>query len=944
MSVEIIGRSVRAPGANSPEQLFELLKQRRCMITQVPADRWDQSRYWHPEIGTRGKTYTFAAGIVDDCYSFDAGVFGLSQREAQLMDPQQRMILQLAWRALESANLDFTELQNQRVGVYVGSSSLDSANLIIEDTAAAGPHFMTGNTLSIVSNRISHVFGLSGPSLTVDTACSSSLVALDLASKALEAGEVDTAIVGGVHVLTHPLAFVGFAQARMLSPEGLCRAYDNDGIGYVRAEGGAVVILRRSDVAASQGDRSYGRILASAVNSAGRTNGISLPSEKAQARLLRSLYEGNGIDPNSLAFVEGHGTGTKVGDPSEIWSIGTVIGAARRAPIPIGSIKTNIGHTEPASGLMGLMKAMLALENNYFPASLHFETPNEAVDFNALNVHVAAEPIELLHGKHPRLAGINSFGFGGTNAHVIISDPQNRPDREKPEASVGKTFMASAHTASALDNLLKDYRTTLKQASPSARRSLIAAAGANRRHMKHRFVVAADDADAIVKAIDARTRDRDVREAVQAEAIHDQSKIAFVFSGNGSQWAGMAVDAYRRNTAFRDRFNVIHALFQVRTQISLIDLLFDPELDSKLRDTKIAQPLLFAIQAALADVLALLGVKPDAVFGHSVGEVAAAYVSGAISLVDAVSVVAKRSYHQDRLAGLGKMAAVQLSPDDAVNFFAKHKLDELTVAAVNAKGSVTVSGPSEQILTLKEVMKADRVVGQVLDINYPFHHPLIEIAKDDFLDDMSQIALRHSQVPFISTVTGDVLAGDKLDPAYWWSNVREPVHFLQATNTAIDLGCTLFVEIGPRPILTSYLKDTVKDRSVAVAAISSLLREESSADPVSTTFARIIANGGAFDRQQGVRRTQRAYRAARPALRTHRYAARIHQRCDRPLWPAACAGYTRRLARRSRIRKLEEPYRRAAVSRILPSMSSIANRSFRAAPIWISPCRQPASS
>jgi phthiocerol/phenolphthiocerol synthesis type-I polyketide synthase C len=294
--------------------------------------------------------------------------------------------------------------------------------------------------------------------------------------KALESGEVDTAIVGGVNVLTHPLAFVGFAQARMLSPEGLCRAYDNDGMGYVRSEGGAAVILRRSDVAAAQGDRSYARILASAVNSAGRTNGISLPSQEAQAQLLRSLYEGNGVDPNRLAFIEGHGTGTKVGDPAEIWSIGTVIGSARRAPIPIGSIKTNIGHTEPASGLLGLLKAMLALENNYFPASLHFETPNEAVDFQELNVHVAAEPIELLHGKHSRLAGINSFGFGGTNAHVIICDPQNGRDREKPEA-VGKVFMASAHTETALDTLLKSYRATLKDAPAAERRALIAAAG-----------------------------------------------------------------------------------------------------------------------------------------------------------------------------------------------------------------------------------------------------------------------------------------------------------------------------------------------------------------------------------------------------------------------------------------------------------------------------------
>jgi len=849
MSVEIIGRAIRAPGANSPEELFDILRQRRCMITRIPGDRWDHARYWHPEAGTRGKTYTFAAGVIEDVFAFDAAVFGLSQREAGAMDPQQRLILDLAWRAFESANLDYTDLRHQRVGVYVGASSLDHGSLITEDIAAGSPYFMTGNTLSIVSNRISHVFGLNGPSLTVDTACSSSLVALDLAMKALESGEVDTALVGGVNVLSNPLAFVGFAQARMLSPQGLCRAYDNEAFGYVRAEGGAVVILRRSDNALAAGDRSFARILASGVNSAGHTNGISMPSSEAQAQLLRSLYQGQGIDPNRLAFIEGHGTGTKVGDPAEVWSIGTVIGSQRRAPIPIGSIKTNIGHTEPASGLFGLMKAMLALEHNFLPASLHFDTANDAIDFGALNVHVAADPIELLHGRQARLAGVNSFGFGGTNAHVVISDPPAAADKAKPEAG-GRVFMASAHTASALDGLLESWRDGLREALPAERPSIISAAGANRPHLRHRFVAVGNDADAVTKAIETRSLGRNVKEAAQAEAVQDQAKLAFVFSGNGSQWAGMAVDAYRTDTAFRDRFSVIHALFQVRSQISLIDLLTDPELEEKLSDTKVAQPLLFAIQAALADVLAQQGVKPDAVYGHSVGEVAAAYVSGAISLVDAVSVVAKRSYHQDSLAGLGGMAAVQLSPDDARGLFARHGMGDITVAAINAAGSVTVSGPVEQIAALRGVLAAERIAGQVLDIDYPFHHKLIDEAEKAFLDDMAQIALRPSQVPFISTVSGAVMPGTSLDSTYWWRNVREPVQFLQATDTAIDLGCTLFVEIGPRPILTSYLRDTFRSRAVAARAIPSLLREEHPANPVATAFARILANGGAFDRRR----------------------------------------------------------------------------------------------
>ncbi|MDI6838994.1 MAG: polyketide synthase, partial [Rhizobiaceae bacterium] len=330
MTVEVIGRACAAPGANSPEELFELMRARVCSVTSIPADRWDIARFWHPEMGVAGKSYTFAAGVLGDIYGFDPALFGISKREAVFMDPQQRLLLEVTWRALEDANIPVAKIQGERVAVFVGASSLDHANLSVEDPAAPGPYFMTGNTLSVVANRISHVFGLNGPSLSVDTACSSSLVALDQAVKALEAGEIDTAIVGGVNVLVHPLPFVGFAQARMLSMDGLCKAYDDDGIGYVRAEGAAALVLRRSDRVREEGDRSRATIVATGTNAAGRTNGISLPSREAQAELLKAVYDGNGIDPNDIVFIEGHGTGTKVGDPAEVWSLGQVIGKRRR--------------------------------------------------------------------------------------------------------------------------------------------------------------------------------------------------------------------------------------------------------------------------------------------------------------------------------------------------------------------------------------------------------------------------------------------------------------------------------------------------------------------------------------------------------------------------------------------------------------------------------------
>lgn len=821
-----------------------------CAVTNIPGDRWDRARFWHPQMGVPGKYYTDAAGVLQDIHAFDPALFGISRREATFMDPQQRLLLELTWRALEDANLSVASLQGERVAVYVGASGLDHANLSIEDPAAPGPYFMTGNTLSIVSNRISHVFGLKGPSLTVDTACSSSLVALDHAVRAINSGIVDTAIVGGVNMLLHPMPFVGFAQARMLSPDGLCKAYDNDGIGYVRAEGGAILVLRSSERVAREGDRSRARIVASGINAAGRTNGISLPSREAQAELLMSIYR-DAVDPRDVAFVEGHGTGTKVGDPAELWSLGQVIGMRREEPVWIGSIKTNIGHTEPASGLLGVIKAMLALENNYLPASLHFDTPNEDVDFQGLNVRVADKPVVLEKGDRPRLAGINSFGFGGANAHVVIADPlvsNVAAMSTASEVDAPRLLMISAHTAGSLKRLLADYRDRLDTAAAELDVSaLIAAASANRSALRHRFVVAAGRAKAI-EAIDAHLGGTESL-AETGEALSRDPKVALVFSGNGAQWAGMGLEALRHNDAFRCSFERICELFLQQSPIDLKTALSDPELDQKLADTKVAQPLLFAIQAALTDSMVEMGLCPTSSFGHSVGEVAAAYAAGALSLEDAVTVIAKRSLHQDVLAGEGTMAAVKLGEQAAAELIRSLGLDDLEVAAINAPNSVTISGSYENIKLLRERARKRRVAVQPLDINYPFHHPLIDKSRDAFLADMPPIAPRRGDTVFISTVTGTAINGDALTAEYWWRNVRQPVRFQQAAEEAMALGCNVFIEVTPRAILGGYLSEIAKQRSASINVVDTLSRDDGhlDSDPVLQAMARAIACGAAVD-------------------------------------------------------------------------------------------------
>lgn len=851
MSIEIIGRSCRVPGADSPEELFKLLCERRSTITEIPDDRWDKARYWHPQMGVLGKTYTFKAGVVPDTLNIDHAVYGISPREAESLDPQQRWVLQLVWRAMEDANLTSEDIRNERVGVYVGASNIEYGNLIVGDPASASPYFMTGNTLSVISNRISHVLGVRGPSMTVDTACSSGMVALDLAVRALEAGHVDTAIVGSISILAHPLSFVGFAQARMLSPEGLCRAYGANGEGYVRSEGGVAIILRKSDYSAAQGDRSHARIVATGVNSAGRTNGISLPSREAQADLLRSIYQGEGIDLSRLAFIEGHGTGTKVGDPAEVWAIGTEIGQRRNAPIPIGSVKSNIGHTEPASGLVGLMKAMLSLENDFFPPTLNAEQTNEDIDFRGLNVSVASMGLDLLSSKNTRYAGINSFGFGGTNAHIVICDPERvAPKRPEPE---NKVLFVSAQSEDSLKELLVTYQEAIAATEPSELPGLFSAIGANRHHMRHRFVIDGRDPSAVNDQIDSYLNDKTPEVAAVGRTFQNQAKTAFVFSGNGSQWVGMGVNALKNSENFRRHFEIIDALYKTIAQFSLIELLTDPELETKLADTRIAQPLLFATQISLARSLTEIGLMPTVTYGHSIGEIAAAHFAGAISLVDAVKIVFLRSKYQHALAGKGGMAAVALGADDAVAMAAEAGLENIVCAAFNSPKSSTVSGPNDEIAAFKAVARKQGVAVRVLDIDYPFHHPMIGSAHDQFVKDFGSIDLRKTEITCVSAVTGEIIEGKEFGPDYWWRNIQQPVQFTSASRTAIGTGCEVFVEIGPKPILASYLRELIASEDVNGSVVSTFeVKESEDHDPVFRSFSKAAASGAAFDKTRAI--------------------------------------------------------------------------------------------
>jgi phthiocerol/phenolphthiocerol synthesis type-I polyketide synthase C len=839
--IAVVGWSCRLPGANNVSELWSLLLEGRCAISQVPAGRFPLARYGHPRRNERGKSYTWAAGILDDVWGFDPSVFGISPREAQQMDPQQRILLQLTWEALEDANIKPSAIAGSDVGVFVGASQTDYAHAISGDQAIADSHFATGNALAVTANRISYIYDLHGPSMTVDTACSSSLVALHHATEALRTGRIDTAIVGGINVIASPAPFVTFSQASMLSPTGLCRAFSADADGYVRAEGGVVMVLRKSVPGASA---VRGTILASDVNSDGRTNGIALPSAKSQEDLLKRVYSRSGIDPERLSFVEAHGTGTPVGDPVEANAIGRALGNARTAPLPIGSIKTNIGHLEPASGLAGLLKAFLALKHRMLPRSLNFREPNPNIDFLNLNISLCQEP--LLLPDVASCAGVNSFGFGGTNAHVVIAAGRETKEAStETEASGGNFFALSAASKPALATLAQNYVERLAHASDRDTAKIASAVAHRRDFLADRLVISAKRRSEVTAALEAFTADLDHPQLETGIAVGKELPIAFVYSGNGGQWAGMGVSAYRHNARFRGHFDNLDDHFRQLSGWSLKEALFGEDLGERLTFTRVAQPLIFAIQSAMTAALKASGLQPSVVIGHSVGEVAAAETAGILDLRTAAEVIYFRSLHQEKVRGLGRMAAILASPETVDELIAG--IAGLEVAARNNPRAGTLAGTTEALMELKRIAEDRGIACLDLDLEYPFHTASMTLIKPLLADDLRHIRPQSEAVPFVSTVTGSCLPGARLDAHYWWRNIREPVQFMRGIREAAKLGARFFVEIGPRALLLKHIEQSLAGEADNFVAIAALERNDPDQDPASKVVSKAVVSGAQFN-------------------------------------------------------------------------------------------------
>jgi len=857
--IAIVGMACRFPGhVEGPDDFWALLREEKDAVTQIPADRFGTEFYQHPSKREAGKSYTFSAGVLDDVAGFDAAFFGISPREAQQMDPQQRLLLELAWETFEDAGVRPRDMEGSNCAVYIGVASPDYGNRFVDDLNAVDPYSATGNTLSIASNRLSYLFDLRGPSVSVDTACSSSLVALHQACQALQSGDAEAALAGGVNLLLHPFGFVTFSKASMLSPRGRCRAFDATGDGYVRSEGGALVMLKTLDRALADGDTIHAVIAGSGINSDGYSQGgISVPGAVTQAALLRTVYERAGVDPRSLAYVEAHGTGTAVGDPIEARALMEVASAGRPVdrPLLIGSVKTNVGHLETASGMAGLVKAILCLKHRAVPKTLHFETPNPAIDFVGGRLRVVDRLTPLDSGAEPLVIGVNSFGFGGTNAHIVLREAPAQAMAEEHVESVDTTLpplILSTRTPAALPALAARYLSMLDNGTPWA--TLASNAAHRRQWLKHRAILAPStesEARATLAALAAPTPEQTEPALVQGEAPGDDTRLALVFSGNGSQWAGMGKQLLEQEPVFRAALDELDALWRADGSPSLLEVLLDGVSAEWLESTEHAQPLLFALQVGVVRVIEARGVGYDVCLGHSVGEVAAAWAAGALTLKQAVHVIKIRSRAQGSTRGMGRMAAAGLGEGAMRALMAQVGVHgEVEIAGANSPQAVTLAGPLLALQILEAAVKESGRFFQMLELDYAFHSRQMDPIEPSVLHGLADLVPKAAARSFVSTVTGAELAGTALDAHYWWRNIREPVRFGDAIAQVAQSGVRLFLEVGPHSILRSYVTQTLDDAHVSGRSLPTLKRNHDSAQMLHHAIYAALANGARVDAER----------------------------------------------------------------------------------------------
>ncbi|RJS23212.1 polyketide synthase [Corallococcus sp. H22C18031201] len=823
--IALVGMGCRFPGGvDSPEAYWELLRSGRDAVTEVPSERWSLDAYYSPVPGTPGKMYTRHGAFVSGVDRFDPLFFGISPREAVVMDPQQRILLEVSWEALEHAGLAPSRLRGTATGVFVGIMHRDYTYLV-HTSAAVDTHTGSGTGLSVAAGRIAHLLALEGPALVVDTACSSSLVAVHLACQSLRGGECDVALAAGINLILSPMSTIVECQMRMLSAEGRCKTFDARADGFVRGEGCGVVVLKRLSDALADGDDVIAILRGSAVNHDGHSSGLLVPNGAAQEKVIRAALRNGGVSASQVDYVEAHGTGTALGDPIEVEALGRVFSDARHreSPLLIGSVKTNIGHTEIAAGMAGLMKAALGLRHGEVPRNLHFERPNPEIRWSELPVSVVTAQRPWPGGTR-RFAGVSAFGYSGTNAHVVLESapPVVRP----PSVTEGRreqVLVLSAKTPTALTTLAASYGAHLTRNPEVDTSDVCHSASTGRSPMPYRLAAVCASGEELRSQLRAFAAGAPAPGLIASgEPSARAPQVAFLFSGQGTRHAGLGRELYEREPAFRTALDRCAAILAPHLPRPLLEVLFAADAAaSPLDEARFAQPALVALEVSLAELWRAWGVRPSVVVGHSLGQYAAACVAGIFRVEDVLPLVAVRGRLMQELSSDGAMSALRAPASRVAAALAPYR-DRLAIAAINGPQSTVISGARDAVSEVEELLAREGVMARRLPVSNAFHSPLLHPMVEPFRAHVTRTRFAPPRVRILSDLTGLMADGELSEPSYWCRHLLQPIHFARAVEALHGLGVRDFVEVGPSNVLLGLAQRCVPDDGEAREWLPSL--------------------------------------------------------------------------------------------------------------------------
>jgi phthiocerol/phenolphthiocerol synthesis type-I polyketide synthase C len=846
-SIAIIGTSCRFPGVANPDSFWNVLKNKVNTITEIPADRWNMNDYYDPDKEVPGKMHIRHGGFIQDVSKFDNNFFNISPIESESLDPQIRLLLELSYETLENANVNAERLRGTNTGVFVGMSIIDYVDFSMrnEDPTIINAYSGSGTSFSTASGRISYAYGLMGPSVTLDSACSSSLVAVHFGAQSLLSRETDLAMACAVNLNLSPKTYLGYSKLNALSVEGQCKAFDASCDGFVRSEGGGIVLMKRYEDALRDGDNILAVILGSAVTNDGTGQGFTVPNAVAQAKAIKMAIAKAGIAPDDITYLEAHGTGTRLGDPIEMRGISDAFyPRSKTNPLYVGSVKTNIGHAEPAAGMAGLIKTILSIQHESLPANLHFNTPNPEIDWDRIPLQVPVELIPWKIAGKPLIAGINSFGLSGTNAHVIISEPFKIPLQQGPDHLLDRhlngpfILPVSAKSEDALLELSNKYIELISDCSDNFKLASICYSAAVVRPA-YDFRVAAtgsSKAELLASLSDVVTR----HPFTEISNRDEERKVVFIFPGQGSQWIGMGRELFQNEKVFQDEMKECERVFSEIVDWNLTEELFKDAPANRFSEVDIIQPVLFAIQLSLARLWNHWGIKPSFVIGHSMGEVAASCFAGALSLQDAALIICTRSKMVKKLSGGGAMAVVELSMEEVTKYIEGYQHD-VSIAASNSPTSVIISGSPSSINKIVTNLEQCEVFAKLIKVDYASHSPQMDIIKNGLLTALNTIRPGKSFIPIVSTVKAFVTDGSEFDPQYWSDNLRNTVLFSQGMDILLKEKNVVFIEISPHPVLIPLVQQCIDYANKNSLAIHSTKRNQPEWDEILNSL-RVIFN------------------------------------------------------------------------------------------------------